>query len=147
MNLSNGGVYEAERGKGAQYNGETIKPSGTVVLKESVLSVDISRTPEIIEKVVPLMKTAKSVRSLGSAALEICYVASGLLEAYVDVRAKLRTLDIAGGMMILREAGGFFVQPDGKGFEGISLTEMNRFSVIAAGNQKIHDEIISLIGS
>jgi myo-inositol-1(or 4)-monophosphatase len=145
MNLSNGGIYEAERGKGARYNGKTIKPSDIVVLKDSVLSVDISRTPETIEKVVPLMKTVKSVRSLGSAALEICHVASGFLEAYVDVRAKLRTLDIAAGMLILREAGGIFLQPDGKGFQGVSLTEMNHFSVIAAGNQKIHDEIISLI--
>jgi myo-inositol-1(or 4)-monophosphatase len=147
MNLSNGGIYESERGKGARYNGKEIEPSGTVFLRDSVLSVDISRTPEIVGKLVPLVKIARSVRSLGSAALEICHVASGLLEAHVDIRAKLRTLDIAAGMLILREAGGIFVQLGGKRFQDVSLTEMNHFSIIAANNEKIREKVVYLIES
>jgi len=145
MNLFNGGIYSAEKGKGARYNGKTIKPSEIVSLRDSVLSIDLSRTPEAVAKVVPLMKTVKSVRSFGSAALEICHVASGFLEAYVDVRAKLRTLDIAAGMLILKEAGGVFLQPDGEGLHGVSLTELKRFSVVAAANEEIYREIVSLI--
>jgi len=145
MNLDNGGIYMAERGKGAQCNGKRIKPSEMTVLKDAVLSIDISRTPDIVERVVPIMKIVKSVRSLGSASLEICYVASGLLEAYVDIRRKLRTVDIAAGMLILKEAGGVFLQLDGKEFYGVPLTELNRFSVIAAANHEVYNEIVSLI--
>ena len=145
IDLSNGAIYEAEKGKGARHMGKKIEPSDISVLEEAVLSVDVSRSPETVEKVVPLMKTVKSVRSLGSAALEICHVASGFIDAYVDIRTKLRTLDFAAGMLVLKEAGGLFIQPDGRGFEGVSLTELSRFSVIAAANEEICGEIASLL--
>ncbi len=145
IDLSSGEIYEAEKGKGARHNGKRIKPSETVNLEDAVLSIDVSRAPENIEKAVPVLKIAKSLRSFGSAALEICQVASGLLDAYVDVRTKLRTVDIAAGMLILREAGGVFLQPDGKGFHETPLTELRRFSVIAAANERIYNAIASLI--
>ncbi len=146
MNLYGEGVYSAEKGKGARYNGKRIRPSEKRRLKDSVMSIDVSRAPETVERVVPLMKTVKSVRSLGSAALEICHVASGRFEAYVDVRGKLRTVDIAAGMLILKEAGGVFLQPDGTELQNVPLTEMNRFSVIAAANDELYCKIIPLIG-
>ncbi|MCW4019994.1 MAG: inositol monophosphatase [Candidatus Bathyarchaeota archaeon] len=145
MNLFDGGIYEAEKGKGARYNGGKIRPSGTAALEDSVLSVDVSRTPRSVERTASLMKAVKGVRALGSAAMEICHVASGLLDAYVDLRGKLRTLDMAAGMLILREAGGIFLQPDGEGFHGFSLTDLNRFSVVAAANKEIYDKIVSLV--
>jgi hypothetical protein len=49
-------------------------------------------------------------------------------------------------MLILTEGGGVFLQPDGKGFQGVPLTELNRFSVIAAANEEIYNEIVSLVG-
>jgi myo-inositol-1(or 4)-monophosphatase len=143
MNLVNGGLYEAKRGKGAWYNGTAIKPSQTSVLEEGVIGIDVSRAPEKVENIISLMKIVKSVRSLGSAALEICYVASGILDAYVDLRSKLRTLDFAAGMLIVKEAGGVFLQPDGGDFN-VSLTEVNRFSVIAAANKKLYKAIVNL---
>jgi len=145
IDLSNGAIFEAEKGKGARYRGKKIKPSDTAVLEEAVVSVDVSRASETVDRLVPLMKTVKSVRSLGSAALEICQVASGFLDAYVDIRSKLRTLDIAAGMLILKEAGGLFIQPDGGGFEDVSLTELKRFSVIAAANEEVCKGIVSLL--
>ncbi|MEM2111367.1 MAG: inositol monophosphatase family protein [Candidatus Bathyarchaeia archaeon] len=145
MDLSNGGVYAAEKGKGAFYNGEKIKPSKTVDLEDAILSIDISRAPEAVEKMIHLMKVLKSLRSLGSASLEICLVASGLLDAYVDVRGKLRTLDIAAAMLILKEAGGLFLQPNGEEPRDVTLTKLNRFSIIAAANKKIFNEITALI--
>jgi len=145
MNLCDGGIYEAEKGGGAYYKGKRVKPSEIAFLKDAVLSIDLSRTPEVVERVAPVMKVIKSLRSLGSAALEICYVASGLLEAYVDVRGKLRTLDIAAAMFILKKAGGVFLQPDGTDLRNVPLTELNRFSIIAAANKAIYEEIVSLI--
>ncbi|MEM3040728.1 MAG: inositol monophosphatase family protein [Nitrososphaerota archaeon] len=145
MNLFNGGLYETVKGGGAYYKGKKIKPSEIRSLRDAVLSIDLSSAPELVEKVAPIMKAIKSLRSLGSAALEICYVASGLLDGYVDVRRKLRTLDIAAAMLILKEAGGVFLQPDGTELRNVLLTELNRFSVIAAANRAVYDEIVSLI--
>jgi myo-inositol-1(or 4)-monophosphatase len=91
------------------------------------------------------MQKAKSVRSFGSASLEICHVASGRLDAYVDLRGMLRALDFAAAMLIVEEAGGIFVQRDGRGFDGYRLSELNRFSVLAAANENIYRELASNI--
>jgi myo-inositol-1(or 4)-monophosphatase len=145
MDLFGGGIYEALQGKGAYYNGAKIKTSNTTVLDKAVLSVDVSRAPDSVKKIIPLVKVAKSIRSLGSAALEICQVASGHLDAYVDVRGRLRMFDIAAAMLIVKEAGGVFLQPNSSSFRNYPLVELSRFSVIASANKKIHNRIISHI--
>jgi myo-inositol-1(or 4)-monophosphatase len=144
-NLCNGEMYEAEKGKGAKYKGEKIKTSETAFLNDAVLGIDISRAPNSVEPTAPFMKIAKSVRSFGSASLEICHVASGRFDAYVDLRGMLRTFDIAAAILVVREAGGIVLQPDGKGFDGYPLSELNRFSVIAAANENIRLEIMSIM--
>jgi myo-inositol-1(or 4)-monophosphatase len=145
MNLCNSETYEAEKGKGARHNSEEIRTSETALLKEAVIGIDISRAPDSIEPTVPFMKIAKSVRSFGSASLEICHVASGRFDAYVDLRGKIRTLDIAAAILIVKEAGGIILQSDGKGFDGYPLSELNRFSVIVSANENIRREIMSII--
>jgi len=145
MRLDNGGIYTAEKGRGAEYNGEKISPSKLRNLKDAVIAIDISRSPENIERITPLMKMASHIRCLGSAALEICQVASGQLDAYVDVRGKLRTTDIAGAFLILKEAGGIILQPNGEELADVPLTVINRFSLIAAANKELFQEIASRI--
>ena len=145
MNLCDGETFEAEKGKGARSNGKEIRTSDVVSLGEAVLGIDVSRSPDSVEPTIPFMQKAKSIRSFGSAALEICHVASGRLDAYVDLRGMLRTLDFAAAMLIVEEAGGIFVQHDGKRFNGYRLSELSRFSVLAAANENIYREIASNI--
>ncbi|MEM2029504.1 MAG: inositol monophosphatase family protein, partial [Candidatus Bathyarchaeia archaeon] len=54
-------------------------------------------------------------------------------------------MDFAAGMLIVTEAGGVFLQPNGDGVPDIPLTEVKRFSVIASANKSLFDEIVSLI--
>jgi myo-inositol-1(or 4)-monophosphatase len=145
MNLCHGETFEAEKGKGARCNGKRVRASDVVSLKDAVLGVDVSRSPDSVGRSAPFMRKAKTVRSFGSAALEICYVASGRLDAYVDLRGMLRTVDFAAVMLIVEEAGGIFVQSDGRGFSGYRLSELNRFSVLAAANEGIYRELASNI--
>jgi fructose-1,6-bisphosphatase/inositol monophosphatase family enzyme len=145
MNLFNGETFEAEKGKGAKFKGKRIKTSETAFLKDAVLSIDVSYAPNSVEPITPFMKIAKSVRSFGSASLEICHVASGHFDAYVDLRGILRTFDFAAAMLIVKEAGGIVTQPDDKGFDGYPLSKLYRFSVIAAANESIYREIVSII--
>jgi myo-inositol-1(or 4)-monophosphatase len=145
INLYDGSIYEAERGKGAYYRNKRIHTSNIQELQESIISIDISGVPERVESVIPIMKKSKYIRSLGSAALEICHVASGKIEAYVDIRNKLRTVDIAAGMLILKEAGGTVLQLDGKEFIDNLLVSKKRFSIITAANNYIYNQVISSI--
>lgn len=145
MNLCLGETFEARKGKGAKFQGSEIKTFETLRLKDAVLGVDVSRAPNSVELIVPLIKKARCVRSFGSASLEICHVASGFFDAYVDLRGALRTLDIAASLLIIKEAGGTVTQPNGAGFNGYPLTEMNRFSVIAAANKTLHREILTVL--
>jgi len=147
INLFSGELYVAEKGKGAERDGKEITPSMTAALEKSIVSVDVSSTPERLNLAIPVMKAAKRVRSLGAASLEICLVASGVLDAYVDLRSKIRTLDFAAAMLILRESGGFFGILGINGNKEIPLTELRRFSIVAAANKNLYDEIVSLLPS
>lgn len=145
IDLHDGGIFSAERGCGAKHNNQSIKPSNVSNLKDAIVSVDVSRSMESIERTVPIMRKVKGLRSLGSASLEICHVASGLLDAYIDLRGMLRTIDFAAGMLIIKEAGGVFLQPNGDEIPNIPLTEVKRFSVIASANKSLFDEIVSVV--
>ncbi|MCS7120850.1 MAG: D-fructose 1,6-bisphosphatase [Candidatus Bathyarchaeota archaeon] len=145
MNLYNGRIYEAEKGKGARCEGKTIKTSEKSSLEESVLCVDVSRAVSSAQKAIPLIRLAKGIRSFGSASLEICMVASGQIDAYVDLRGKLRTLDFAAAMLIIREAGGIFNLLEEEDFSSIPLTKIRHFSLIAAANSILYQEITNLI--
>jgi len=145
INLFDGELYVAEKDKGARLDGKKITTSKASELKNSIVSIDVSSTPERLNRVIPVMKTARRVRSLGAASLEICYVASGALDAYVDLRGKIRTLDFAAAMLILRESGGVFSLLDTDEQMEIPLTELRRFSIVATASERLYSQIVSLI--
>lgn len=145
INLFDGELYVAEKDEGARHNGKEITTSKASTLKDSIISIDVSSTPERLSRVIPVMKAARRVRSLGAASLEICHVASGALDAYVDLRGKIRTLDFAAAMLILRESGGFFGLLDVDEHEEIPLTKLKRFSIVATASENLYSQIVSLI--
>jgi len=145
MNLFSGELYVAEKNKGAWRNGKRITTSKTTDLKSSVISMDLSPVPERMSAIIPVMKATGRVRSLGSASLEICCVASGLLDAHLDMRGMLRTFDFAAAMLILQEAGGIFNLLEVDERDEIPLTKLRHFSIIAAANKELYSQIISLI--
>jgi len=145
MDLYDGAVYSAEKNRGAKYNNKPIKPSRIKNIREAIVSVNVTRSLDSLRRITPIAERVRGLRALGSASLEICHVASGFLDAYIDLRGKLRTMDFAAGMLIIREAGGLLLQPNGERIPNIPLTEINRFSIIASANRNIFDEIASLI--
>jgi myo-inositol-1(or 4)-monophosphatase len=100
--------FTAERGKGAFLNGDPIRASTTATLNESLLvtgfSYDIRENDENnLDKFGRLSMRARSIRRLGSAALDLCYVAAGRLDGYWEL--DLHPWDFAAGALIAREAG------------------------------------------
>jgi len=139
-------TYAAEKGKGAYRNGKRIKSSETTSLEEAVVGVDFStfKAQQVVDKLIKVLKKTRHLRHLGANALEICYVADGTTDAFIDIRGKLRVTDIAAAHLILLEAGGIITTPTGDKLDA-PLTATQRVSFVAASNKSIYDTIRKLL--
>lgn len=101
-------LYYAEKGKGAYLNGKRINVSDCNLSESLVMFGTCPYEHELARKTFELTEKvfykALEVRRSGSAALDICYVASGKADLYYEII--LRPWDWAGATMILKEAGG-----------------------------------------
>jgi len=135
-------TYTAQKNRGAFKNGERIKPSITVDVEDAVIGVDLNtfRIKELGTKLEGLFKVGKHFRHFGANAQEICYVADGSTDAFIDIRGKLRVTDIVASYLILREAGGIILTPEGEELN-LPLAASQRLSFIAASNRPIYEAI------
>ena len=146
--LSHGATYTAQKGCGAYRNGSKILPSRKVSVEEAVIGIDLNsfRVEKLVPKLTALMSVAKHLRHFGANALELCYVADGTIDAFVDIRGKLRTTDIAASYLIVLEAGGIISSPDGSPLS-VKLDPKRKVEFIAAANEGIYKKIMKLIES
>jgi myo-inositol-1(or 4)-monophosphatase len=103
-------LWTAVRGGPARLNGKIIRVSQRSRLEEAVIAMGFSKSRENLEKSLPhvnrLARRVKKVRIMGSAALELAYVASGRLDAYIERTINL--WDVAAGALLIECAGGEF---------------------------------------
>ncbi len=104
LDIFSGREFWAVRGEGAFSDGRPIRVAETEDLSKAVLSIDQSRAPEA-DWVPVVVGHVDAVRQLGSASLELCLVASGVLDGHIDLRGRIRIVDVAAGLLIAREAG------------------------------------------
>src|ERR1700734_3209047 len=101
-------LFTAERGSGTYLNGIRKKVSTRTKLSEAVLAVGFAKTQESIDHCLALYQlygnAARKLRAMGSAALDLAYVATGRLDAYIEQGVNL--WDIAAGVVLVEEAGG-----------------------------------------
>ena len=135
-------TYTAQKNRGAFKNGERIKPSETSEIADAVIGVDLNtfKIEELLTKLEGLFRVGKHFRHFGANALEICYVADGSTDAFIDIRGKLRVTDMVASYLILREAGGIMVTPEGEELN-LPLAPTQRLSFIAASNRRIYETI------
>jgi myo-inositol-1(or 4)-monophosphatase len=101
-------LFMAERGKGASLNGRSLRVSQVTDLQRSLLTTGFpydswSTTQTNVEYFGRFAKLTQGVRRLGSAALDLCYVAAGRLEGYWEL--SIKPWDVAAGGLIAAEAG------------------------------------------
>ena len=146
--LFHGNTYTATKGDGACCNGDKISTSSTSSLDEAVIGLDLNtyKIQNIAPKLSELIQNTKHIRHFGANALELCFVAEGLTDAFVDIRGKLRTTDVAAGFLILKEAGGIISAPNGQPVDA-TLDPKQTLKFVASGNPKIHQSILGLIKS
>ncbi|NIR87065.1 inositol monophosphatase, partial [Candidatus Bathyarchaeota archaeon] len=128
--------------KGTLRNEEKMNPSSTTSLENAVIGMDFNtfKIKELLTRLTPLLQKTKHLRHLGANALEICYVADGTIDAFIDLRGKLRVTDIAAAYLILREAGGIMVTPEGTEIN-VPLDPAQRVSFIATANKQLYENI------
>jgi myo-inositol-1(or 4)-monophosphatase len=101
-------LFTAERGKGAWLNGTRQQVSTRTKLSEAVMAVGFAKSQESIDHCLKLYtyygSAARKLRAMGSAALDLAYVSSGRLDAYIEQGINL--WDIAAGIVLVEEAGG-----------------------------------------
>ena len=138
-------TYTAKRGHGAFKNENRIQAPSTSTLKEAIIGINLStvKKKEFTPLTVALGKI-KHLRHLGANALELCYVADGTTDAFIELRGKLRVTDIAAAYLILREAEGIMVTLEGKELNA-PLTTTQRVSFIAATNTLLYENIKKLL--
>ncbi len=110
--------FTAQRGQGAWLNGRKLAVSARTELSDAVLAVGFAKSQESIDHCLKLYtyygSHAKKMRAMGSAALDLAYVAAGRLDAYIEQGVNL--WDIAAGWLLIEEAGGVMdaeVKPNG----------------------------------
>ena len=135
-------LFSAERGQGAFLNGVRLGVSAADRLLDAMLCTgfpyDIHQTrDEIVGLFGEFVGRARAVRRLGSAALDLCYVAAGRLDGFWEKR--LKPWDTCAGALIAAEAGGTVTHWDGRPFQ-------SRRDDLVASNGRIHSEMLGVIG-
>ena len=140
-NLHSGDVYYAEAGKGAYCNKRRIIVSEVSELQKLSVTAYAYRTDST--KVIELGRVVRRIRVLGCSSLELCYVASGVLDAFVDFRRYLRITDIAAGKIIIEESGGRVTDTTGMPLNS-ELSITSRVSMLASNGQ-VHGQLLDLV--
>ena len=112
-------IWTTTKGQPTRLNGKIVRVSNRSRIEESVIAMGFSKSQDNLNKSMPhlirLSRRAKKIRIMGSAALELVYVASGRLDAYIERTINL--WDVAAGSLLLENAGGEFYTlpaPNGK---------------------------------
>ena len=145
-NLVTGDAYSAVRGGGARKNGRRIRTSPTKAAASAVAGVDLSRSGALlVSRLGPLIAGLKRQVHFGANALELCFLAEGKTDAFVDIRGRIRVTDFAGGYLIAKEAGAVFTDENGTKLSPPFDLE-HRFSFVASAGLPLHKEILNLCG-
>jgi myo-inositol-1(or 4)-monophosphatase len=134
-------LFTAERGEGAYLNGKRLHVSGTEGLVDALLVTgfpyDVQQHGEdLIALFGTFLTRARAVRRLGSAALDLCYVAAGRFEGFWEQH--LKPWDVAAGALIVEEAGGRVTGMDGAPFDPAAAH-------LIASNGAIHEDMLRVI--
>ena len=134
-------LFTAERGAGAWLNGAPIHVTSETQLIDSLLCTGFpyhvqQKPDELVGLFAHFLGIARAVRRLGSAAIDLCYVAAGRLDGFWEMH--LGPWDIAAGALIVSEAGGRVTGTDGRPFQ-------SRRGNILATNGPIHEQMLIAI--
>ncbi len=137
--------FVAIQGGGASRNGDALHVSQTATLDQSLVCTGFpydrrEHAAAYLKVVEEVMLNSQGTRRLGSAALDLAWVAAGLYDAYWEHGGTqgIKPWDVAAGMLLITEAGGTYTNESG---------EINQLEARAhvASNGKVHEELRSIV--
>jgi myo-inositol-1(or 4)-monophosphatase len=141
QDTAHGERFTALKGRGAFLDGRRLRVSQTTDLRASIIATGFAYDPETIARNVPLAQRAlaqtRGIRRAGSAALDVCYVGAGRVDAFWELR--LNAWDVAAGLLIVREAGGTVTGPDGSPYRWDD-------DALIASNGALHARVLEMLG-
>lgn len=133
--------FVALKGRNPTHNENPISASGCREARQALVAVSFSphvtRDLPEIKRFIEILLAAQSVRRMGSAALNLCYVAAGWLDAYVATSVNI--WDVAAGLLLVELAGGSSVGLDGQ------AVRLEKPELIAAGSPALAAELLQIV--
>ena len=156
IDLFTGDIYSASKQKGSFFNNKKInvrneKDFRSITSLEDLKSIDVligtnvsGVPPHILGEISKVISFSSHIRHFGANALELCYFARGFMDAYIDIRGKIRSTDMAAAYLISKEAGGELYSTNGQELDS-ELGLKNKLSFYAVSNKKLFDLIKSSV--
>lgn len=146
-NLATGQTYAAPADGGATLDGEPVRPSDAT---EGWTAGFELWPPRMVDdgfwpRATQVMKASRRIRSLGSTAIAGCLVAKGAVDVHVDVRGTGRVLDLTAVHRIMTDAGAVVTDDRGRPLEELPIDLDTTTTLVAAGNETLHAEILELL--
>jgi myo-inositol-1(or 4)-monophosphatase len=134
-------MFIAEKGQGAYLNNRRIRVAARTDMAEALVGCGLPHIGRgdhglFLREAAAVMAQAGGMRRFGSAALDIAYVACGRLDIYWE--RGLNSWDVAAGLALIREAGGYVSDADGG-------SDPVRKGSVACGNEVLHRELVKLL--
>jgi myo-inositol-1(or 4)-monophosphatase len=152
LDLFTGDIYSASKQKGSFFNNKKIsvrneKDFSSITSLEDLKSIDVligtnvsGVPPDILDEISKVISFSSHIRHFGANALELCYFARGFMDAYIDIRGKIRSTDMAAAYLIAKEAGGKLYSSNGQELDS-ELGLENKLSFYAVSNKRLFDLI------
>src|SRR5215208_4696376 len=156
LDLFTGDIYSASKQKGSFFNNKKIsvrneKDFSSITSLEDLKSIDVligtnvSGVPShVLGEISKVISFSSHIRHFGANALELCYFARGFMDAYIDIRGKIRSTDMAAAYLIAKEAGGILYSSNGQELDS-ELGLKNKLSFYAVSNKRLFDLIKSSV--
>ncbi|MEJ0091929.1 MAG: inositol monophosphatase family protein [Methylocella sp.] len=141
-NPANDDMFIAEKGQGAYLNNRRLRVAARRDMADALIGCGVPHIgkakehPRFKAELAAVMAKAGNIRRLGAAALDLCFVASGNFDGFWE--RDLQPWDIAAGIIMIKEAGGFVTDADGG-------NDMLSQGSICAGNDVIQRNLLDLI--
>jgi myo-inositol-1(or 4)-monophosphatase len=143
-NPASGDIYTAERGKGAFVNDtRRLRVAARPDLDNAVIATGIPHRGkpghvEHLRELAAVMRDAAGIRRTGAASIDLAWVAQGRFDGYWE--RNIQAWDMAAGIVLIREAGGFVSDADGR-------QAMLKSGAIVCGNEAIHTSLLKRISA
>ncbi len=144
-NIFTGESYFAYSGEGAYKDGRQIRVRPTVKTIDAFVSIAITHEIPGKSKSLEILRYTNYPRHLGSAALEDCLVAEGVLDLHIDIRGSLRVYDIGASQLIVREAGGKVWMRQGSSNK-VSIEKVGKVDIISAATPHLLEKTLDILG-